>query len=829
MLAVLLLAVIAFFFFYPDNAQGNVLQQHDIQQGLANGHEQQQFHERTGETTRWTDALFGGMPTFQISPSYPANKALDWISTIYTLGLPSPSNLLFGLMLGFFIMCLCLKQRWYVALLGAIGWGFSTYFIIIIGAGHIWKFLTLMYIPPTIGGVALLYRGKYIGGAALTALFGALQLMSNHIQMTYYFLFVVLAMMIAWLIEAARNKNMRRWLIATAWALGSGIVAVGANAPSLYSTYEYSKETVRGRSTELASASGTHGEKGGPDLDYMTQWSYGADETLTLLIPNVKGGASLKPVEGESRILSVADTDTATEMVERGSLSPEEWQALTQFTQYFGDQPMTNGPVYVGAMILLLAILALFVVEGPMKWCLFGVTILGILLSWGHNLMWFTELFANFVPMYSKFRTVSSILVIVEFTLPLLAVMCVRKMISTPDFLDRYKWQFIGVMGGGALICLAGWLSPGIFGSAFSASELEFLQQQGVFSNPQYNGILQAISKSRMDLVSHDCIRSFFFILCGTGVLMLWFKGAVKQPAVVVSCLAAVVLIDLFTVNTRYVNSENFVSPTEDSEAFRETDADRAILQDKSHYRVYDAAEFGGARSSYFHKTIGGYHAAKLTRYNDLLEHQILKKEGPNPEVLNMLNAKYVLSGNQYQQNPDALGNAWFVEKISYVDSPDAEMKALDSIHAGTEAVADKAFASTLGNAVAKSVGDTIVLKSYEPNKLVFNTRSAKDNVAVISEVYFPWGWKATIDGKEAPIGRVNYVLRAMRVPAGQHTVEMLFDPESIKVTDRISIASVSLIYVLCAVALIGLVLTVRGRRKDSAGSKAEKADKDEK
>ena len=444
-LAVLLMAVIAFLFFYPDAMEGKVLQQHDIQQGLANGQEGKAFAEATGETTRWTNSLFGGMPNFQISPSYPSSDLISWITKLYGFGLPSPANLLFMMMVGFFIMLLCMRMKWYTALLGAIGWGFSTYFIIIIGAGHIWKFVTLTFIPPTIGGIMLCYRGRYVAGTALASLFGALQLQANHPQMSYYFLFVIFFMVLAYLWSALKEKNVRRWAIATGCVVAAGVLGVVANSPGLYNTYEYSKETIRGRKTEIVSADAaamSAEEKKGLDFDYITAWSYGPDETLTLLIPNVKGGATLKPIQGLNYPLSVTDTDYMESRYNSGQIAPEEMQWMGQFCQYFGNQPMTNGPVYVGAIIFMLAILALFVVEGPMKWALFASTVLSILLAWGHNFAWFSELFIDYFPGYNKFRTVSSILVIAEFTLPLLAMKCVNKMLTTPDFFARYNKQF---------------------------------------------------------------------------------------------------------------------------------------------------------------------------------------------------------------------------------------------------------------------------------------------------------------------------------------------------------------------------------------------------
>lgn len=805
LLAVALLALTAFLFFCPDDIEGNVLQQHDIQQGIANGQEGKAFHEATGETTRWTNSLFGGMPNFQIAPSYPAGKAIGWIWNVYTLGLPSPANLLFAMMAGFFIMCLCFRFKWYNALFASIAWGFSSYFIIIIGAGHIWKFVTLAYIPPTIGGIALCYRVKYLPGAALAALFGALQLQSNHPQMSYYFLFVIFAMVVAWLCSAIREHRIRQWGMATACVIAAGILAVGANSASLYNSYEYSKETVRGRATDLTPPPGT--ETGGMSRSAITAWSYGIDETMSLLIPNVKGGATIKPVAGESSLLSLADTGKADEL----SLAPEELQFLSQFPQYFGNQPMTNGPVYVGAFVLLLAILALFMVNTPMKWALFAVSILAILLSWGHNFEAFTDFFIDNFPGYNKFRAVASILVIVEFTIPLLAIMAVRKMLETENYLQRFGMVFYTVFGLGAIVCFLGWVAPSMFGEPYSASEIQQLQQAGAFSNPQYYNILNAIRETRLSLVSTDSLRSLAFILLGALVIFLYLRGAVKNRAVFVCMLTAVMLIDLFSVGKRYVNSENFTRPALEDVTFNKTAADEAILKDTSNYRVYDVQGLYSARSSYFHKTIGGYHAAKLTRYNDLLDHQISKG---NMGVINMLNTKYFLSGEQYERNPGALGNAWFVDTISYVADADSEMAALDSLDTATAAVADAKFRETLGNAIPKSLGDTIYETSYAPNALTYSVNSAKGGIAVFSEIYFPWGWTATVDGKETQIGRVNYTLRALRVPAGRHEIRFSFDPKSVRVTNNISIASVSVIYILCAISLLLLALPIIRKRK---------------
>lgn len=788
-LATAFLAVVAIVFFYPDDIQGNVLQQHDIMQGIANGQEGKAFHEATGETTRWTNSLFGGMPNFQIAPSYPANSLLTWIGQAYMLGLPAPANLLFAMMAGFFIMCLCMRMKWHTALFASLAWGFSSYFIILIGAGHIWKFVTLAYIPPTIGGLALLYRRRYLAGTALTALFGALQLQSNHPQMTFYFLFVVAAIMIAWLCTAIHRKEGKQWLAATGCALLAGCLAVAANSASLYNSYEYSKETVRGRATDLTVPAGK--STAGMDRAAITAWSYGIDESFTLLIPNVKGGATIQPVAGQTTLKSLAETKKANEL----NVSPEELQFIGQFPQYFGDQPMTNGPVYVGAFVLLLAILALFMVRTPMKWALFAVSVLALLLSWGHNFPALTNFFIDNFPAYNKFRAVSSILVVVEFTVPLLAALCIKKMLDEPDEFRRNPWVSYGVFGIGALICLVGWISPSVFGDPFSATEIEQLNEAGAFTNPAYFGVIGGIRETRLSIVSADCARSLVVILIGCALLFLYFRGMFKKHSVFVFTLSLLALADLYTVGHRYVNSDNFTAPADNEEVFSMTDADREILKDTTNYRVLDVADMGGARSSYFHKTIGGYHAAKLTRYNDLLEHQIYRN---NPRVLDMLNTKYFLSGNEYEENPGALGNAWFVSGIDYVADADHEMAALDSLDTRTRAVADKKFSAVLGQAAAPVPGDTVYETSYAPNRLTYKARSARGGVAVFSEIYFPWGWQATVDGKPAEIGRVNYVLRALRLGPGTHDIDFRFDPKSLHVTNTLGVTAVILIYILC-------------------------------
>lgn len=821
LVSIIAIAIISFIYFYPDAAQGNQLRQHDMQQGAAIGQEAKLFHDATGETTRWTNSLFSGMPTFQISPSYPSDTLFTWLNKVMGLGLPEPANLLAMMMLGFFILLMAMKMRWYVALLGAIAYGFSSYFIIIIGAGHIWKFATLAYVPPTIAGVILCYRGHYLSGAALTALFSMLQISSNHVQMTYYFLFVIAALAIAYLIKAVKKHKVAKWCIATAILAGAGALGVLANLPSLYSTYKYSKYTMRGGHSELTRnrAEATSGL----DRDYITQYSYGTSESFTLLIPNVKGGASNKPEKGENHPLSLSSLPKAQEMVNQAQLSPQEARYLEYMSQYFGEPEGTNGPVYVGAIVFALFLLGCVIVKGPVKWALLILTVFSILLALGRNCMWLTDLMIDYMPMYSKFRTVESILVIAEFTMPLLAAMALQKIVVTKDKWSQFRKPLFWCFGISAGICLLGAIFPGIFGSAITdndraidsmiASQLASMgleaEQAAVFSlqNPR---LYDAIEALRHSMVSADCFRSLLFILAAGIVLIMYIRRKLTAAPAILAC-AFLILADLFSVNKRYLNTDSFLTPQlSQSNPFPLSESDRAILSDTAaSYRVMDIPRFWQAAPSYYHKTIGGYHAAKLTRYQDLIDRHLGHflqgtQTDADWEVLNMLNAKYIIdhSGTPLENN-ETLGNAWLVDTLTFVDGPDAEMAALSAIHTATTAVADRTFAQTLKAPATKAPGDTIFLTSYAPNRLTYHSSSAAPSLAVFSEIYFPWGWQATIDGNPAQIGRVNYLLRAINLPAGSHTVEMKFEPQAINTSITAAKISVILIYILLAAAII--------------------------
>lgn len=804
LLGVGILLVITLVYFYPDVFEGNVLRQHDTLQGVANGQEAAAFAEATGETTRWTNSLFSGMPTFQISPSYGSSKLISTVERAYSLWLPNPANLVFIMMLGFYILMLAMRTRWYVALLGAIAYGFSSYFFIIIGAGHIWKFSTLAYVPPTIAGIILCYRGKYIGGGVLAAFFAMLQIAANHIQMTYYFLFVIVALVIAFFVEHKRANTLKKWAKATGVLAIAAALAVGANLPSLYNTYEYSKQTMRGGHSELAVAS-ANSTKGGLDKNYITQWSYGISETFSLLIPNIKGGATIIPTDGQNVQTSMAEVEQVKEDYQKGKIDYQTYSNLQMFPQYFGDQPMTNGPVYVGALIFALFILGLIIVKGPVKWALFAVTVLSVALSWGHNMMWLTDWFIDHFPLYNKFRTVASILVIAEFTMPLLAALALQKIVTTPDFFKLHSKAFFGSFGISIFFCLLGMMAPSVFGSGISQMEAGMFAEyaaQGYDLSPLYASLQEA----RMAMVSADALRSFVFLVIGAALFWLYFKNILKKEALC-GALLVVVLIDMYPVDKRYLNTKSFsMKPAMAQQTIEPRPVDLQILQDTAmNYRVMDLSRFGDAMPSYFHKCIGGYHAAKLTRYQDLIDRQISKN---NVEVLNMLNAKYlVVDDTTAHINPEALGNGWFVDKVTYVKGAQAEMAVLDTLHTAVGAVADESFRSVLGEAKAVMPGDTIIETVYKPNELHYKTISRNGGLAVFSEIYFPWGWTATVDGKEVPVGRVNYVLRALQLPAGEHTVVFRFDPQSVHTTETVAYASVVLIYL----ALIGAFLLGKG------------------
>ena len=825
LIAILAFIVISFIYFFPAITEDRILFQHDTVAGAGAGQEAKEYYERTGERTRWTNALFGGMPTYQMSPSYDSTEPLTFVQKVYHLFLPNYVWLTFIMMLGFYILLRAFGIPAWLAGLGGIIWGFSSYFFILIAAGHIWKFITLAYIPPTIAGIVLAYRKKYLLGGIITALFMAMQILSNHVQMTYYFLFVILFMVGAFFEDAWRKKELPQFFKATGVLIVAGLIGVSINLSNLYHTYEYSKETMRGKSELKYEGAAAKQTSSGLNRDYITQWSYGIGETFSLLVPNVKGGASV-PLSRSEKAMEKAN--------------PMYSSLYSQLTQYFGDQPMTSGPVYVGAFVLMLFILGCFIVKGPMKWALLGATIFSILLSWGKNFMGLTDFFIDYIPMYNKFRAVSSILVIAEFTIPLLAILTLKEILTKPELLkEKLKYIYIsfGLTGGLALLFA---IAPRLFFPTYIPGN-EMAALQNALPADQLSPIIANLEEMRVHLFTSDAWRSFFIVTIGT-LLLLAYNAKKLKATWTVAAIALLCLGDMWSVNKRYLYDEQFIPKSEQTATFRKTQTDELILQDPSlDYRVLNFAgnTFEENNTSYWHKSVGGYHAAKLRRYQEMIDHHIAKEmqaayqevataggqmdsvNAAKFPVLNMLNTKYFIfpAGQQGQtvpiENPYTFGNAWFIDKIQYVNNANEEIDAIGQVDLQQTAIVDSKFKEALKgvNEGYKDSLSTIRLTSYEPNQLVYETSSPQDGIVVFSEIYYP-GWTATIDGKPADIARADYILRAMNVPAGKHTIEMRFDPQSLHITEGIAYGAMALL-------LVGVIILIWiYRKKYSENSK---------
>mgnify|MGYP000871189723 FL=1 len=814
---VVVFALISFAYFFVPVTQGKILYRHDASAGVGSAQELTEYQNRTGETTRWTNSIFGGMPTYQMSPSYQSTDGLSQVMNAYHLWLPENVWFLFAYLLGFYILLRAFDFRQSLAALGSVMWAFSSYFLIIIAAGHLWKVMALAYLPPMIAGIVLAYRGRYLSGFIVTAIFTAFEVKANHVQMTYYYLFIILFMVIAYLVQAVRQKQLMGFLKATGVLAVAALIGVLINLSILYHTWQYQKESMRGKS-ELLKADGANQTSSGLDRDYITQWSYGIDETMTLLVPDAKGGASV-PLSKSETAMAKADPQVQ-------SMIPQIYDA---FPQYFGTQPGTSGPVYVGAFVLFLFILGLFLVKGATKWALVAATVLSILLSWGHNFMGFTNFFLDYIPMYAKFRTVASILVIAEFTIPLLAALTLKRLVDEPDLLGKkMKYAYISLaLTAGVAFLVA--LFPDMMGPFVSDQERQMLGSvQGMDANTA-GTILSNISTMRAAMVSADAWRSVVIILIGFALLFV-YKMKKLRADYMVAALLVLCLVDMWQVDKRYLNDEMFVPKSERDMPQQPTAADTEINKDKSlDYRVLNFASntFNENETSYFHKSIGGYHPAKLRRYQEMIDAyiapemqkamQAIAATGGNMRavdgvktfpVLNMLNTKYFilpLQGGQTAPllNPYAQGNGWFVDKLTFVDDANAEYAAVGKIDVRHEAVADKKFEAALGQAKANDSTAFVKLDKYEPNNLQYTVSSRNGGVVVFSEVYYP-GWKATIDGQPAEIGRVNYILRAVSVKPGKHTVVLDFHPTSISTTE--TIAYIAIVILLLAIAGAGYV-----------------------
>lgn len=812
---IIVFAIISFAYFFVPITQGKILFQHDASAGVGAAQEMTEYQNRTGETTRWTNSIFGGMPTYQMSPSYQSTDGLSQVMNAYHLWLPDNVWFLFAYLLGFYILLRAFDFRQSLAALGSVMWAFSSYFLIIIAAGHLWKVMALAYLPPMIAGVVLAYRGRYLSGFIVTALFTAFEIKANHVQMTYYYLFIILFMVIAYLAKSIREKQLAVFLKATGVLAAAALIGIAINLSSLYHTWQYQKESMRGKS-ELVKKDAANQTSSGLDRDYITQWSYGIDETLTLLVPDAKGGASV-PLSKNATVMAKADPQIQ-------SMIPQLYDA---FPQYFGTQPGTSGPVYVGAFVLFLFILGLFIVKGPMKWALLAATVLSVLLAWGHNFMGFTNFFLDYIPMYAKFRTVASILVIAEFTIPLLAALALKKIVDEPDVLSKQmKFAYISLAltaGVAALIALF----PDMMGPFVSEQERQMIGSIQGMDGGTARTILANISDMRAAMVSSDAWRSVIIILIGFALLFA-YKLKKLRADYMIAALLVLCLVDMWQVDKRYLNDEMFVPKSERDMPQQPTATDIEINKDKSlDYRVLNFASntFNENETSYFHKSIGGYHPAKLRRYQEMVDAYIVPEmqkamqaiaaKGGNMQqvdgvklfpVLNMLNTKYFIFPLQGGatiplKNIYAQGNGWFVDKIDYVADANAEYAEVGKIDVRHEAVADKQFEAVLGQAKANDSTATVKLDKYEPNNLQYTVNSKNGGIVVFSEIYYP-GWKATVDGQSVELGRVNYILRAVNVKPGKHIVVLDFHPTSISTTE--TIAYISIVILLLAIAGAG-------------------------
>ena len=808
-LAVILFAVISYVYFMPADMDGRILYRHDSSAGVGSAQEREMFYKQTGETTRWTNSIFGGMPTYQMSPSYDSGKVLKQAVNAYHLWLPDYVWYVFVYLLGFYILLRAFNFRQSLAVLGSIIWAFSSYFFIIIAAGHIWKVWALAYLPPMIAGIVLSYRGKYLWGLFLTALFTAFEVNANHVQMTYYYLFVIFFMVLAFLADAIKKKELGRFGKATAVCFVGAAIGISLNLSNLYHTWQYGQESMRGKS-ELVKKNSANQTSSGLDRDYITQWSYGIDETWTLLIPDAKGGASV-PLAQNAKAMEKAD--------------PNFVPIYQQLGQYWGEQPGTSGPVYVGAFVVMLFILGLFIVKGPMKWALLAATILSILLSWGRNFMPFTNFFLDYIPMYAKFRTVASILVIAEFTIPLLAMMALKRLVDEPDLLKtkaKFVYASFGLTAG---FCLLFALLPGLFFPNYiSNGELQALQQ----IPDEYRGMLiNNLTDIRKSIFTSDCWRSFWVIVIGMAFLML-YKTKKLGAEFMIAGIAVLCLVDMWLVNKRYLYDDMFVEKSVRDTPQQMTETDKMICRDKAlDYRVLNMASntFNENETSYYHKSIGGYHPAKLRRYAEMIEAYIspemqktmkavadaggdmTKVNGDSVfPVLNMLNTKYFIMPLQGGQtvpvgNPYAYGNAWFVDEVTYANNANEEIDKVGKIALRHEAVADAKFKDVLGQSVKQDDTSVVKMTQYKPNNLTYEVKSNKGGVIVFSEIYYP-GWTATVDGQPAELGRVNYILRALNVKAGSHKVVLDFHPTSLKETETVAYIGY---VVLLALLLLGV------------------------
>lgn len=759
--------VISLVYFSPV-LSGKQLFQSDIMQYIGMSKQQNDFREATGTETYWTNSAFGGMPTYQLGAKYPHNyiKSLDLTLRF----LPRPADYLFLYLAGFYVLLLVLKVDYKLAILGALAFGFSTYLIIILGVGHNSKAHAIAYMPLVLSGIILTFQKKYIIGFLVTTIAMGLEIVANHFQMTYYLMFLILILGIAYLVDAYKRKLLPHYFKSVGILLVAVILAVALNATNILATQEYAKESTRGKSELTINPDGSPKEiTSGLDKEYITQYSYGILETFNLFIPRFMGGGSIEHLGKNSETYKLTNSE----------------ESLT----YWGDQPGVEGPAYLGAVIVFLFVLALFLVKGRLKWWLVGGSVLSLLLSYGNNFGLLTNFFIDYVPLYSKFRAVTSIQVVLELCVPILAIFGLVKLFNDFDKkeekLKALKYSSM-ITGGLAIMFL-------LFKSSFDfvgIKDGEYLQTYGP-------DLMRAVKEDRKSIFTSDTIRTLILVLLSAGTIYLFLKEKLKQQWVVV-VFGALILFDLIGVNRRYVNNDDFVSSIQVNKPYQANDADKAILSDTTNFRVFDITS-SGAKASYFHNSLNGYHAAKLQRYQDIFDFYISQN---NINVLNMFHAKYIIAQNEQGQvfpyeNPDANGNAWFIKNFKEVTSANEEIIALDSLDNKSIAVLNKNDFKVETRNYQMDSTTYIDLIEHKPNYLKYKSVNKNDGFAVFSEVYYPKGWKTSIDGKEASHIRVNYVLRGMEIPAGEHIIEFKFEPDVIQTGSGIALASSILVGLL--------------------------------
>ncbi len=777
--------------------EGKRLLQPDIVKFMGMAKEITDFREQTGQEALWTNSMFGGMPAFQISVKWAYNVS-NWFHEIITLGLPRPADMIFLYFAGFFIFLLLLNVNPWVALAGAVGFAFSSYNFIIIEAGHNSKAVAIAYMAPVLASIVFTFRKSLVAGGLLFAIFMGLQIFANHYQITYYLALMVLFYGIFEFYEHLRQGRTGHFFKSFAVLVAGLVIAAGINIGNLWGTYSYSSETMRG-GTELTI--GDRQPSSGLSKDYITNWSYGVGETFSLLIPNVKGGATGALGENTKAMAKV---------------DQQYRNFVAQQNHYWGDQPFTSGPVYAGAVVLFFFFFGIFYVKGPLKWGLIAATILSIALAWGKNFMPLTEFFIDYIPGYNKFRAVSMTLVIAGLSIPALAFLGMQQLVKNPGLFNIKGKEFFTAIGLTAGLALVFYIAPTAFFNFTSQME-ETLFAGWKAENPEAEGqiglFMAALKDARIEIFRSDALRSMLFALLAGGVTFLFALKKIKAAAFA-GIVVALITLDMWPVNKRYLNEADFLPRRLVENPFQPTQANLQILQDKSpHFRVYNLAvnSFNETSTSWFHKSIGGYHGAKLQRYQDLIDFHIA--EG-NMAVLNMLNTRYLILANEGGQpearmNPSALGNAWFVSQVVVVESADTELTALNEIDPATTAVTDKRFSRFVDNVNFNS--DTLAsisLTEYQPNRIRYKYQTQTEQLAVFSEIYYPDGWIASLNGNQVEHFRVNYILRAMVVPAGSGEIEFVFRPQAYHTGGRIAWVFSALLLVL-----IGLFIWMKVNR----------------